>query len=300
MSPSHIKFTQNFLHDAALVQRLVKQANLSPGDTVLEVGPGKGIITTALATAVGATGRVVAVELDTKLASKLTRRFQRTPAVSITQNDILQFPLASLGEPYAVFSNIPFNITSQLLEHLLNPINGPREAHLILQTDTLLGRNKFGATSDTLKSLLIRPIYDWRITHHFARSDFSPQPSVDTALFQFTKRSDSAEISPADYEQYKDFLAFAAKDRVGEGKWLRLFSKKQIGWLAQNGELVAGRGLKSQSFSAIWQAFRYFRQNNSAKSAVIAGAFASLRTEQRAKDKKNRAHGHHRTKRRRS
>ena len=299
MSTPPIKFTQNFLHNAALVERLVQQANLPRGSTVLEIGPGKGIITAALAKAVGGAGRVVAVELDSKLASKLEQRFDAHSPVTIVRKNILQFPLDTLGIDYSVFSNIPFNITSELLEYLLNPLTGPREAHLILQTDAFVGRNKVGMATETFKSLLIRPIYDHKITHTFTRSDFSPWPSVETALFHFTRRTDSAEITPQAYALYKDFLAFAAKDRVGEGSWTKLFSKKQIGWLAQNGQLVVGRGLKSQSFAAIWQAFRYFVQNNRAKRHIITGAFAQLRNEQRKKEQKNRADGHHRSKRKR-
>ncbi|HEX2620399.1 MAG TPA: rRNA adenine N-6-methyltransferase family protein, partial [Phototrophicaceae bacterium] len=70
--PSHsddLRFTQNFLHSKALVDKIVKLAKLQPGSTVLEIGPGKGIITAKLADQVTATGKVIAIELDSGLAN---------------------------------------------------------------------------------------------------------------------------------------------------------------------------------------------------------------------------------------
>lgn len=288
--PDHLRFTQNFLRDPKLVERIVKLANLQPGATVLEIGSGKGIITKELAKQVGATGKVIAVELDSELVDSLKQTFSDTPQVEIVQQDILSFQLASLPPGYAVFSNVPFNITSTLLEWLFNPLTGPAQAHLILQKDALVGE---APAPETLKSLMLKPLYTLDVAYSFARYDFVPSPGVDTALFAFTKLPEPL-ILPAQYDLYKDFLAFVSKDRVGEGVWRRLFSGAQLQKLTGQGELVGGRGLKMQSLAGIIDAFKVFAAGNRPKHEIVKGAMASLRVEQQKREQINRAGGHRR------
>lgn len=287
---TELHYTQNFLKSRKLVEKIVQIAAIERGMTVLEVGPGKGIITRELAKRVGMTGRVVAVELDGRLSAEIRQKFQSTPQIEIVNQDILQFNLSTLSQPYHIVSNIPFNITSDLLSHLLNLTTGATSAHLILQRDTLIGTNKVGAETETFKSLLIKPLYEIAAVHTFVRSDFSPQPSVETALFAFKRRAEGL-VSAEKYPLYADFLAFISKDRVGEGAWRKLFSKRQ---LAQLTNLQHGRGLKSQSLTGILAAFD---QLPTAKQPVITGAMHQLRTEQQRREKINRAGGHHRSKR---
>ncbi|PJF21044.1 MAG: 16S rRNA (adenine(1518)-N(6)/adenine(1519)-N(6))-dimethyltransferase RsmA, partial [Phototrophicales bacterium] len=112
-----IRYTQNFLHNPQLVKHIVDLAQLA--DIVLEIGPGEGIITRELVKRVK---HVVAVELDAKLAQQL----RDIPGVQVVQGDILQYDLTNLSAGYSVFSNVPFNITSDLLEYILNPQTGPQ------------------------------------------------------------------------------------------------------------------------------------------------------------------------------
>ncbi|GEM_PF-1511871 len=288
-----LRFTQNFLHNPNLVDRIVRLAGLRDGDTVLEIGPGKGIITRRLAEAVGAEGHVIAVELDASLAETLALLLRPMTQVEIINGDILRFPLADLPEDYVVFSNIPFNITSDLLEYLFDPAINPAQAHLILQKDSLVALNEQGEDVETFKSLMIHPLYEVEVAHPFLKSDFIPQPGVVTALFAFTRRSNPL-IAPADYALYKDFLAMASKDRVGEGVWRKLFSKLQLAKLTDGTGLVAGRGLKSQSAEAMLGAFGAFTHEGRSRHELVNGAMAALREEQARRDGLNRAGGHRR------
>jgi 23S rRNA (adenine-N6)-dimethyltransferase len=288
--PQELRFTQNFLRDPALVTRLVALARLQPGDTVLEIGPGKGIITRALAQQVGREGRVIAVELDAALAEGLRTAFKDVPQVEVRQADILHLSLETLPAGYAVFSNIPFNITSALLEFLLNPLTGPQQAHLILQRDALIDTGYDGAQTETFKSLMVKPLYDVQAVYAFQKGDFAPPPGVETALFAFEKRP-TPLLVPAQYEQYKDFLAFVSKDRVGEGVWRRLFTPPQLRTLTDQTGLVGGRGLKSQSFEGMLAAYRLFATLPKA-AGVVKGAMAGLREEQARREGVNRAGGH--------
>lgn len=288
-----IRFTQNFLRDPALVGKLVSQAGIRSGEIVLEIGPGKGIITKVLAQAVGTRGKVIAVELDAALSGRLKIEFSSLAQVEIICGDILTFDITSLPDFYKVFANVPFNITSALLEYLFSNYIGPAAAHLILQTDTLLGTGDRGLKSETFKSLLIKPLYTIEIDHRFQRSDFSPSPSVDTALFRFERRMEPL-IEPTQYDIYKDFLAFVSRDRVGEGSWSRVLSRQQIQKLARDAGMVLGRGLKMQSVNAIAEAFHLFAAGNKSRQLIVAGAMAALRTEQARRETINRAGGHRR------
>lgn len=100
---NELRFTQNFLKSKALVEKIVQRASLQAGDTVLEVGPGKGIITQVLAQQVTESGHVVAVELDTTLFQALQAQFANLPQVELHQQDILSFPLSTLAREYRVF-----------------------------------------------------------------------------------------------------------------------------------------------------------------------------------------------------
>ena len=288
-----IRFTQNFLRDPALVEKLIAKAGIRSGETVLEIGPGKGIITKALAKAVGVEGQVIAVELDPSLAARLETEFASAPQVKIVAGDILAFDRASLPVGYKVFANVPFNITSALLEYLFDDHAGLTAAYLILQTETLFALGERGANLETFKSLLIKPFYTIEIEHRFQRSDFSPPPGVDTALFRFERRTVPL-IDSGEYDLYKDFLAFVSKDRVGEGVWQRVLSRQQIQTLIDQAGIVFGRGLKLQPVDAIAAAFRSFAAGSKAKHAVVKGAMASLRAEQSRHEQINRSGGHRR------
>lgn len=295
---SLLKYTQNFLHSPRLVAQLIAKADIQQGDSVLEIGPGKGIITAELANAVGPSGQVTAVELDTLLAASLQKRFAQIDQIEIVQGDILAFKPDRFAQHYSLFSNIPFAITSQILAQFFGPTAGPARAFLILQTESLVTVNRGGQAASTLKALLIEPWYDIRPIHSFQRSDFKPQPRVNTTLFQFIKRP-TPLIKPASAAQYGDFIALCAKDRVGEGIWKKLFSSKQLAALERNRHLIAGRGLKEQSIAGFVAAFDLFQSASPKKQALVKGALARLRAEQQRHEQHNRAGSHHRSRARR-
>ncbi len=108
---------QNFLHDRAIVRRIAEAAGVEPGETVLEVGPGLGILTEELA---ARAGRVVAVELDRRLAVHLP---EVMPAnVEIVEGDALALDLAALAGPrYSVVANLPYSVGTAIVRRLQRP-----------------------------------------------------------------------------------------------------------------------------------------------------------------------------------
>ena len=125
--------SQNFIKHRSLVDELVAESGLSSSDLVVEIGPGKGIITVELAK----TAReVIAIEKDPALAMWLTKKFENFSNLKIVEGDFLNYELPT--EPYKIVSNIPFSITSEILNKILLSERMPDEMYLILQLEAFL------------------------------------------------------------------------------------------------------------------------------------------------------------------
>jgi 16S rRNA (adenine1518-N6/adenine1519-N6)-dimethyltransferase len=114
------RFGQHWLKDESVLQRILEAAELTPADTVLEVGPGRGALTERLLASPAAAVR--AVELDRDLVEGLQERFGGDPRFELTPGDVLAVPLPEAG---IVVANIPYNITGPLLERLVGRLDRP-------------------------------------------------------------------------------------------------------------------------------------------------------------------------------
>ncbi|HEX9987296.1 MAG TPA: 23S ribosomal RNA methyltransferase Erm [Chloroflexia bacterium] len=202
---TRIRLAQNFLRDPKLVEALVTDSNIGSDDVVYEIGPGEGIITKALAQRAK---QVVAVEIDPTLASQLTAQFRDRSNVRIVRADFLSYQIRM--RPYKVFSNIPFNITSEIVRKLLSDREGLAEGYLIVQKEAA---EKFAGTPrETQFSVLAKPWFEMRIIWEFQRTDFEPVPSVDVVLLHIEKRTKA--LVPKDREElYQRFITY------GFGAW---------------------------------------------------------------------------------
>src|SRR5689334_9002091 len=113
--------SQNFLHNRKLTEKLVRLSSIGQNDTVLEIGPGKGIITEQL---IHIARNIIAVELDTELYLYLRRRFARSLyKLNLVNKDFLRYRLPQSS--YKVFANIPFSIEGKIIRKLLDAYNPP-------------------------------------------------------------------------------------------------------------------------------------------------------------------------------
>lgn len=196
---TRIRYSQNFLKSSVLVQQLLNLSSITNDDVVLEIGPGQGIITQEL---IKRCKNIVAYEIDTNLYEKLHNRFQE---IELHHED---FILAKLPyKPYKVFSNIPFNITSEIVKKLIFAENPPVDSYLIMQKEAAL---KFAgkplAHNNSLMSLLLQTRFQPSIEYSFQKNDFYPMPSVDTVLFRFSlfQKVESMKITSFyDYVTYE-------------------------------------------------------------------------------------------------
>ena len=179
---------QNFLVDPNIQRKIVDAVEPGPGDTVIEVGPGQGALTHHLA---AAAGRLIAVELDDRLAADLTRAYQDDETVEIVHADILEWdPGERLRTGVKVVGNIPYNITSPLLFRLLEWRPAPDRIVVMVQrevADRILadtGEKAYGALTVGL-----RADADVERLFHVGRGAFRPVPNVDSTVLLLRPRA---------------------------------------------------------------------------------------------------------------
>jgi len=131
------RFGQNFLHDPIVIARILRSIDPRPGEHLVEIGPGRGAITTQL---LSACGELDAVELDRELIEPLARRCADLGRLRIHCTDALALDFCSLATPAGplrVVGNLPYNISTPLLFHLLGQARCIADMHLMLQKEVV-------------------------------------------------------------------------------------------------------------------------------------------------------------------
>ncbi|MBC7810404.1 MAG: 16S rRNA (adenine(1518)-N(6)/adenine(1519)-N(6))-dimethyltransferase RsmA [Burkholderiales bacterium] len=172
---------QNFLHDPNTLDKIVASAELSPDDTVVEVGPGTGTLTERLAEHAK---RVIAIEIDERLKPILDEEIIRPyPNVWVIYQDVLTVDVAKLVYPdsYVVVANVPYYITSAILRHLLEPAHRPRRLVLTVQQEVA---ERIVAKPGDLSMLAVSVQFygQARIISRLNPAIFWPRPDVSSAV----------------------------------------------------------------------------------------------------------------------
>lgn len=173
---------QHFLVDGRVLRRILAAAQLTPEDTVLEVGPGLGVLTRALARRVA---RVVAVELDPRLAQGLSRELASFPNVSIVEGDILTLSPSALvgGQAYKVVANIPYYITSPILRHFLEA--EARPGLMVVMVQRQVGEAIVAPPGkSSLLSISVQLYSRPRLVGYVPPGSFYPPPKVESAILR--------------------------------------------------------------------------------------------------------------------
>lgn len=187
---------QCFLHDPAVVRRIVELAALHPEETVVEIGAGLGELTLCLA---GAAARVIAVERDREMLAVLEQRLAERPNVTLRPQNALELDLGALEAPtpLSVVGNLPYNIASPLLFHLLDQAQHLRAATLMVQKEVAQrlcapsGSRTYGAPS-----VLCQARAEVRYGFTVGRGAFYPAPRVDSAVVKLTVHAEPRIRAP--------------------------------------------------------------------------------------------------------
>jgi 16S rRNA (adenine1518-N6/adenine1519-N6)-dimethyltransferase len=187
---------QNFLVDPAHQASIVEAAELTQHDSVLEIGPGPGVLTEMIAEQVG---RVVAVELDDRLISFLRERFADRPHVSIVHADIMETAPGELmrGAPYKVVANLPYYITSAVIRRLLE--SEPPPDVLVLTVQREVAERMVAQPPDmSLLALGVQFYATGKIVARIPAGAFYPAPKVESAVVRLDRRPRHAvpDVSP--------------------------------------------------------------------------------------------------------
>ncbi|MBK5275063.1 MAG: 16S rRNA (adenine(1518)-N(6)/adenine(1519)-N(6))-dimethyltransferase RsmA [Desulfuromonadales bacterium] len=180
---------QNFLVDNNVIEKIVRSADISPEDNVLEIGPGRGALTVHLERLAG---RLVLIEFDHALARQLKYRYEDNPRVTVIDADVLAVDLADLLEReggaarWKVVANLPYNISTAVLFHLQEVRDKLSRMILMLQKevgDRLVARpdcSDYGITT-----VLLGLWFDIRREFIVPPGCFQPCPKVDSAVLSF-------------------------------------------------------------------------------------------------------------------
>lgn len=186
---------QNFVIDQNTIRRIVRLAEVAPGDRVVEVGAGIGTLTLALAEAAG---QVTAVELDRKLIPALEEVLQGAPNVQVVVGDAMELDFAPLvaGGGWRMVANLPYNIATPLVATLLQERPEIEDFVIMVQREAgerfvaPPGSRTYGAVS-----LLVAYHTQARVLGKVPASVFWPVPAVESLLVRLTRRPQPVEIS---------------------------------------------------------------------------------------------------------
>ena len=189
------KLGQNFLIDANIVRKSIELANVGPGDSVVEVGPGLGTLTGALLQT-GAS--VYAVELDKRLYAHLKELFKDT-SLKLLNADALDFPLAQLPKDvgdFKIVSNLPYAISTPWLDAVLSG-RLPKTMSLMLQKEAAERFVADGGTGDFSPiSVFVSQAYDVAAKYKVSASCFYPRPAVDSVLLVLSRKEEPFVFAP--------------------------------------------------------------------------------------------------------
>ena len=184
--------SQHFLKSPRLALILIGHSNLKKRDLVVEIGAGSGVITSALAHRVR---QVIAIEPDAATARKLRENLaaRGISNVEVVEKDFLEYELPD--EPYKVFSNPPFHLSSAIVHRLIEAKNPPEAIYLILQKQFALKLLNTDRHYTSQLGYALTQDYQTKIRLPLKPQDFTPPPAVPTVLFEAKRIKNATESS---------------------------------------------------------------------------------------------------------
>ena len=199
-------YSQYFLRSPQLIKELVGHSNINKNDVVYDIGAGSGVISSVLADRCKS---VIAIEVEPRAVEKLRNNMRDYKNVTVHEGDFLDMPLPT--EPYKIFANIPFHLSSPIVRKITEATNPPSATYLIVQKQFA---NKLLPDSDRFTSqlgMIIGPEFAVRIRKRLRRTDFFPHPNVDTVLLEILHRP-TPLIEPSKMPSYRKLIVDCFSD----------------------------------------------------------------------------------------
>ncbi|MES2481605.1 MAG: 16S rRNA (adenine(1518)-N(6)/adenine(1519)-N(6))-dimethyltransferase RsmA [Pseudomonadota bacterium] len=214
------RFGQHFLADGAIIDAIVRAIDPRPGDAMVEIGPGLAALTQPL---VERLGRLTVIELDRDLAARLRQH----PQLEVVESDVLRVDFARLhalaGHKLRVVGNLPYNISTPILFHLLPVADCVADQHFMLQKEVI---DRMVAAPATAAYGRLSVMLQWRYAMEnvlfVPPESFEPPPRVDSAVVRMVPRATPAPVDAALLSEVVQ-VAFSQRRKLLRhtlGKWL--------------------------------------------------------------------------------
>lgn len=173
---------QNFLVDAMVLQTIIETAHIKPGENILEIGPGLGVLTAEL---LAAGAQVTAVEKDKQLFAYLKKRFQSAGNLTLVNDNILKYKITA--EPYRIVANIPYSITAKIIKKFTtDETNKPASLLILVQKE--VGKRVCAKPGKlNLLAICVQLYGQPSIIANIPAKAFYPAPKVDSCLLLIDK-----------------------------------------------------------------------------------------------------------------
>lgn len=273
-----IRYSQNFYKNTNHLKEMVKNAAFSSDDIVLDIGAGNGVITQELAKY---TENVTAFELDARYFRELTQNLSST-SIKLINDDFLLTKLPA--RDFKIFSNIPFSLTSEIINKITAIDSSLIEAFLFVQIEAA---DRFlGAPFNTQIATILGSRYTFSVVEELDRYDFSPVPSVDIVLLKIVKKQ-NPEI---EFELYRDFVSyiFNQTNRLVIDTLKRIFTEKQMKYIKK---YLLENGYNTPSdipLGYYLEIFKYFKMNGDDYKKKIRGYYQKYTEQHSKREKVNR------------
>jgi 16S rRNA (adenine1518-N6/adenine1519-N6)-dimethyltransferase len=221
---------QNFLTDSNIARKIVEALAISEGDTVVEIGPGKGALTTLLVTKFA---NVIAVEKDKRLCLSLEHELSAFSNLNLIHDDFLNYEFPAGGSPVKVVGNIPYNLTSKIVSRLVDERKKIDYAILMVQEEVAkrlsahVGTKEFGSISVRLQLVAeVRKLFP------VAPTCFRPRPGVNSRVIKIIFKEREPLI---DENKFVDFVkkAFGMRRKMFRHYAAHYYGKESIGLLPE-------------------------------------------------------------------
>ncbi|KQT12338.1 16S rRNA (adenine(1518)-N(6)/adenine(1519)-N(6))-dimethyltransferase RsmA [Ramlibacter sp. Leaf400] len=215
------RFGQHFLADLSVIDAIVREIAPRPGQAMVEIGPGLAALTQPL---VERLGRLAVIELDRDLAARLRQH----PQLEVVESDVLQVDFAGLAGRLAVrrlrvVGNLPYNISTPILFHLLQFVDVIEDQHFMLQKEVVDRMVASPSTADYGRlSVMLQWRYEMEDVLAVPPEAFDPPPKVDSAVVRMVPRKAPAPVDPELLSELVQ-VAFSQRRKLLRhtlGRWL--------------------------------------------------------------------------------
>ena len=215
------RFGQHFLSDRSIIEDIVHAIAPQPGEPMVEIGPGLAALTQPLVERVG---RLTVIELDRDLALRLRLHAQ----LNVIESDVLKVDFTALAQTLAVpkirvVGNLPYNISTPILFHLLEHVDAIADQHFMLQKEVIDRMVARPATSDYGRlSVMLQWRYAMENVLFVPPESFEPPPRVDSAVVRMVPRAEPVALQPKLLQELVQ-VAFSQRRKLLRhtlGRWL--------------------------------------------------------------------------------